>query len=153
MLVLSRKRDESIVIGDPPNQSEVMIMEIRGDKVRLGIKAPKEIPVHRWKCTKQSKGNGKPMQTVGDACRELDVFMQSPGMARLKRRIAEVREADDRILYGRLSNRWHELCETFSSIGHMIAIAESRGESDQVQRLEAERDEWVKSLESEPLPT
>lgn len=44
MLVLSRKRDESIVIGD---DIVLTVVEIRGDKVRLGIEAPKEIPVHR----------------------------------------------------------------------------------------------------------
>ena len=44
MLVLSRKRDESIMIGDGIT---VTIVDIRGDKVRLGICAPAEIPVHR----------------------------------------------------------------------------------------------------------
>lgn len=44
MLVLSRQRDESIVIGD---KVIVTIVDIRGDKVRLGIQAPGEIPVHR----------------------------------------------------------------------------------------------------------
>ena len=44
MLVLSRKHNESIVIND---QIVVTIVEIRGDKVRLGIEAPKEVPVHR----------------------------------------------------------------------------------------------------------
>lgn len=44
MLVLSRHRDESIMIG---NDAEVVVVDIRGDKVRLGIKAPKSIPVHR----------------------------------------------------------------------------------------------------------
>ena len=44
MLVLSRKKDESIVIDD---QIVITIVEIRGDKVRLGIQAPKEVPVHR----------------------------------------------------------------------------------------------------------
>jgi len=44
MLVLSRQRDESIVIGD---KVVVTIVDIRGDKVRLGIEAPSEIPVHR----------------------------------------------------------------------------------------------------------
>lgn len=43
MLVMSRKRDESIMIGD----IEVKVVDIRGDKVRLGINAPKEVPVHR----------------------------------------------------------------------------------------------------------
>jgi len=44
MLVLSRKRDESIIIGD---NVVVTVVDIRGDKVRLGIEAPKEVPVHR----------------------------------------------------------------------------------------------------------
>ncbi len=44
MLVLSRQRDESIMIGD---DVEIIIVDVRGDKVRMGIKAPKEIPVHR----------------------------------------------------------------------------------------------------------
>ena len=44
MLVLSRQRDESIIIGD---NIVITVVDIRGDKVRLGIDAPKEIPVHR----------------------------------------------------------------------------------------------------------
>lgn len=44
MLVLSRKKNETIKIGD---DIEIVIVEIRGDKVRLGIQAPKEVPVHR----------------------------------------------------------------------------------------------------------
>jgi carbon storage regulator len=44
MLVLSRKRDEQIVIGD---KIVITVVDIRGDKVRLGIEAPHDIPVHR----------------------------------------------------------------------------------------------------------
>src|SRR4051812_6377559 len=44
MLVLSRQRDETIMIGD---DIEITIVDIRGDKVRLGITAPSTIPVHR----------------------------------------------------------------------------------------------------------
>ena len=44
MLVLSRQKDESIMIGD---DVEITIVDVRGDKVRLGISAPKNIPVHR----------------------------------------------------------------------------------------------------------
>jgi carbon storage regulator len=44
MLVLSRQRDESIMIGE---KIVVTIVDIRGDKVRLGIEAPGEVPVHR----------------------------------------------------------------------------------------------------------
>lgn len=44
MLVLTRKKDEWVRIG---NDVRICIVEIRGDKVRLGIEAPKETPVHR----------------------------------------------------------------------------------------------------------
>lgn len=44
MLVLSRKRNESVVIND---QIVVTVVEVRGDKVRLGIEAPRDVPIHR----------------------------------------------------------------------------------------------------------
>ncbi len=44
MLVLSRQRDETIMIGD---DIEITVVDIRGDKVRLGITAPPSVPVHR----------------------------------------------------------------------------------------------------------
>lgn len=44
MLVLSRRKNESIVIAD---NIEITVVDVRGGKVRLGIKAPKKIPIHR----------------------------------------------------------------------------------------------------------
>lgn len=44
MLVLTRKREQSIVIGEG---IEVVVLEVRGEQVRLGIKAPREVAVHR----------------------------------------------------------------------------------------------------------
>ncbi len=44
MLVLSRRKDEKIVIGD---DITIMVIDVRGDKVRLGIEAPPEVTVHR----------------------------------------------------------------------------------------------------------
>ncbi len=44
MLVLSRKKNESVMIGD---DIKIMIIEIRGNKVRIGIDAPKHVKVHR----------------------------------------------------------------------------------------------------------
>jgi len=44
MLVLSRQKDETIMIGD---DVEITIVDIRGDKVRIGISAPSKVPVHR----------------------------------------------------------------------------------------------------------
>ncbi len=55
MLVLSRQRDESIMIGD---DVEIVIVDIRGDKVRLGITAPTEIPVHRKEVYESIKREG-----------------------------------------------------------------------------------------------
>src|SRR5262245_13223358 len=61
MLVLSRKRDERIVIGD---NIVITVVEVRGDKVRLGIEAPTEVPVHR--------------QEVLDAMRRADSQRKAP---------------------------------------------------------------------------
>jgi len=44
MLVLSRKRDESIIIGD---DIEVTVIDVRGDTVRIGVNAPKSVPIFR----------------------------------------------------------------------------------------------------------
>ena len=44
MLVLSRKKDEKIIIGD---SISIMVIDIRGDKVRLGIDDPRDVSVHR----------------------------------------------------------------------------------------------------------
>lgn len=44
MLVLSRKKNESIIVDDA---IVITVLEIRGDKVRLGIEAPKSVPIHR----------------------------------------------------------------------------------------------------------
>ena len=57
MLVLSRKKNESIVIN---NDITVTIVEIRGDKVRLGIVAPKEVPVHRQEVYDAIHGKDQP---------------------------------------------------------------------------------------------
>lgn len=59
MLVLSRHRDESIMIGD---DIVITIVDIRGDKVRLGIQAPSDVPVHRqeiYDAIQREKSQGK----------------------------------------------------------------------------------------------
>lgn len=44
MLVLNRRQDESIMVGD---DIEITIVDVRGDKVRIGITSPRDVPVHR----------------------------------------------------------------------------------------------------------
>lgn len=69
MLVLSRKKNESIVIN---NDITIVVVEIRGDKVRLGVEAPKEVPVHRrevYEAIKRSELEhpGEPTETPRDS--------------------------------------------------------------------------------------
>ena len=72
MLVLSRQRDESIMIGD---NVVITVVDIRGDKVRLGIEAPRDIPVHRQEVyeaiqrenLKASKLNPEETEGIGKA--------------------------------------------------------------------------------------
>lgn len=47
MLIIARKVGEKFVIGDGHDKTTVVVIEIRGDKVRLGLEAPREIPIHR----------------------------------------------------------------------------------------------------------
>ena len=55
MLVLSRDRDESIMIGD---DIVITVVDIRGDKVRLGIEAPNDVPIHRAEVYQKIKTQG-----------------------------------------------------------------------------------------------
>jgi carbon storage regulator len=67
MLVLSRKKNESIVIN---NDIKIVVVEIRGDKVRLGVEAPREVPVHRrevYDAIQRSLESGDAPVEPGDA--------------------------------------------------------------------------------------
>lgn len=55
MLVLTRKLGQSIVIGD---EVEVIVLEVRGEQVRIGIKAPKNVSVHRKEIYEQIHEGG-----------------------------------------------------------------------------------------------
>jgi carbon storage regulator len=69
MLVLSRQRDESIIIGD---NIVITVVDIRGDKVRLGIDAPKEIPVHRQEVYDAiQRENQRSQESAADTVKEV----------------------------------------------------------------------------------
>lgn len=64
LLVLSRHRDESIVVAvDGKVVAEILVVDIRGDKARLGVSAPKSVAVHRrevWDAIQRDKANEEP---------------------------------------------------------------------------------------------
>lgn len=74
MLVLTRKTDQSITLGDPTSADEaieITVVEIRGDSIRLGIKAPSSVTVHRkeiWDQVQQQNraaAASQPASTMG----------------------------------------------------------------------------------------
>jgi carbon storage regulator len=75
MLVLSRKKNESIVIN---NDITIVVVEIRGDKVRLGIEAPKEVPVHRREVYDAIKRNEE-LAREGDSASEAEAAGDKSG--------------------------------------------------------------------------
>lgn len=84
MLVLSRTKDQSIIIGD---NIKITIVDVRGDKVRLGITAPKDVPVHReeiWlaiqkeKQSKQEQTQGPPAENQAQQPPEQETDQKSP---------------------------------------------------------------------------
>ncbi|MBR4530158.1 MAG: carbon storage regulator CsrA [Lachnospiraceae bacterium] len=72
MLALSRKKNEAIVIG---NNIEITVLEVRGDQVKLGIAAPKEVPIYRKEVYAQiQKENEQAVEISG-----LDQFKKMMG--------------------------------------------------------------------------
>lgn len=63
MLVLSRQRDETIMIGD---EIEISVVDIRGDKVRLGITAPTKIAVHRKEVYEAIRSENAQASRIGE---------------------------------------------------------------------------------------
>lgn len=74
MLVLARKRDQSIVIGD---NIEVIIVDVHGDQVKLGITAPRHIPVHRKEIYEEiQRENLRAAQTKVEGLEKLDKMFE-----------------------------------------------------------------------------
>ena len=73
MLALSRKKNEAIIVN---NNIEITVLEIRGDQVKLGIAAPKEIPIYRQEVYAQIQAeNKKATETAGANLDELNKFI------------------------------------------------------------------------------
>ncbi len=85
MLVLSRNKGQSIMIGD---NIVVTLVDIRGDKVRLGIDAPSEIPVHREEIYEAIKQEGREKKAIDHRSPE--------GRALAAKEMKELRESDER---------------------------------------------------------
>ncbi|WP_027630255.1 carbon storage regulator CsrA [Ruminiclostridium cellobioparum] len=62
MLVLSRKKDQGIIIGE---NIELTIIEIQGDQVRIGIKAPKNVPIYREEIFLEIQNENKKAANTG----------------------------------------------------------------------------------------
>ena len=67
MLVLTRRTDETIMIGDPKKPEEcieVVVVEVRGDQVRIGVQAPRETAVHRKEIYTQIQEENKAIKSI-----------------------------------------------------------------------------------------
>lgn len=80
MLVLSRKKNEKIVIGPPDHkhQAVVTVVEIRGDKVRLGVEADKDWPVHRMEVYEAIQRNERQGNEDAQADSGRSIFAPKP---------------------------------------------------------------------------
>lgn len=78
MLVLSRTRDETIIIGD---DVRITVVDIRGDKVRLGVTAPRHVKVHRQEVFEAiQRENREAASLAADALRPLLAASSSPAL-------------------------------------------------------------------------
>jgi carbon storage regulator len=76
MLVLTRKSNQSIMIGD---DVEVSVLSIMGEKVRIGIQAPREVPVHRMEIYVEIQRKDGEDATAKDVRAEVDDALHEPG--------------------------------------------------------------------------
>ena len=76
MLVLSRKKDESIIIND---NIVVTVVEIRRDKVRLGFEAPKDVPIHRREVYEAIRRLAADEAAEGDSSAQAEAPGEGPG--------------------------------------------------------------------------
>lgn len=85
MLIISRKRDEKVVIGD---RIWLMIVDIRGDQAQIGVHAPRDVPVHRWEVY-QDILSGVPQPAVQQPSLSRLTDRQTKGLLILSRKYNE----------------------------------------------------------------
>ncbi|MCB1323821.1 MAG: carbon storage regulator CsrA [Spirochaetales bacterium] len=74
MLVLARRINESIMIGD---DIEVVVVDMKGDQIKLGIRAPRHVSVHRSEVYREiQEQNRRAAESSPDALKNLDVLIQ-----------------------------------------------------------------------------
>ena len=69
MLVLTRKKEESVVVGSSngfEDMLKVTVLEIKGGSVRLGFEVNRDFPVHRWEVWERIRANGRPDRPTAD---------------------------------------------------------------------------------------
>lgn len=76
MLILSRKRDEKILIGD---RIEVSVVEIRGDQVKLGISAPNDIKVYRYEVYEAIQEENRQAAAAGTSLPAMQDLLERQG--------------------------------------------------------------------------
>lgn len=82
MLVLTRRREEKIVIGE---DIEIMVLHVGHDEVRLGVKAPFEVPVHRGELYEQIAAQNQAAVTTRAPAKEILAVLRNEGEAKRKR--------------------------------------------------------------------
>jgi len=115
MLVLSRQRDETIMIGD---EIEISIVDIRGDKVRLGINAPTRIAVHRKEVYDAIRRENEQAARLGST--DLDSLAQTikPGPARRAQR----KDADPKTTHNPAASLSATTVQPFSTLSSHSSV-------------------------------
>ena len=91
MLILSRKKDESIMIGD---QIEISVVDIKGDQIKLGIKAPRDIKVYRQEVFTAIQQENQAAAKTGTQLPEIDLLSKTSEPVNAQNEISAEKKKD-----------------------------------------------------------